>query len=912
MGKSFSRENAKAVIVEHENILKVLTQNQIPNKRLSLARLMAGRTFEDQLISSIQRSLDDVQPTDFIHSEQYATFVHSLHLEKKDQELSAQIADFTKTYQGAIEANIALLKKTQNSLRWALTRSKTKQKIETGFHYLSQLLESSYKAWSEYFVSEKENIENIDTQTALANFHSNPANYTNTMLHHKQDLEGRTSTHPPFALRGLEDFDALSSFVTSKLNKYSHQSAYKRKIIESKIDEYRAQKALETLQDFPIETMRSRIERLRIKSLKNHNINTISDVLYTTTSYISSISGISFSTAEEIVSVAKDCLYETANGTTLRLSSDDRTPVKNEIVTILHTLNVLKPIQNNNESRLTKASRYHSQLKKLDPWSWLLLAPKDQIKYGKKKKYLLNKAIPWLDDLSAKIDEIEDFLSDISIDEIWEDFNANNILYFNLLEEICPGILGNSLGDTYLSDELIRKIQDEAFFPDGLLCELRPYQEWGVKYILHQKCALLGDEMGLGKTIQAIATMVSLKNTGATHFVVVCPASVLVNWVKEIANKSKLRVTRVHGADKMSAFRSWIQTGGVAVTTYETTHIFDCDLDFPLSFIIADEAHYLKNKEANRTRNFTALAAKAPRKLFMTGTPLENKVKEMISLISMLQPSIAVTLENIAHIHLAQVFREAVAPVYLRRKKEHVLQELPEIISNEEWLALSSHELSIYENSVYAKKFADMRRVSWNISDITQSSKANRLKEIVDEARLDNRKVIVFSYFLNTIDAVRRIFNENAMPTISGSIPPQRRQEIVDSFAHAPAGTVLPAQIQSAGTGLNIQSASVVVICEPQLKPSIEEQAIARAHRMGQGRNVLVYRLLAEETVDIRVMEILEEKRQSFNAFANQSVAGDKQMEEIQISNASAGEIIEQEIQRINQKRLEETELPEQ
>ena len=81
-----------------------------------------------------------------------------------------------------------------------------------------------------------------------------------------------------------------------------------------------------------------------------------------------------------------------------------------------------------------------------------------------------------------------------------------------------------------LPEDLAREIQDECLFPDGLLCSLRRYQEWGVKYILHQEKVLLGDEMGLGKTIQAIATMVSLKNTGATHFVVVCPASVLINW----------------------------------------------------------------------------------------------------------------------------------------------------------------------------------------------------------------------------------------------------------------------------------------------------------------------------------------------------------------------------------------------
>ena len=95
--------------------------------------------------------------------------------------------------------------------------------------------------------------------------------------------------------------------------------------------------------------------------------------------------------------------------------------------------------------------------------------------------------------------------------------------------------LGNDNLVYGLSEELAREIQDQCFFLDGLLCTLRRYQEWGVKYILHQEKVLLGDEMALGKTIQAIATIVSLKNTGATHFIVICPASVVLNWCREVA-----------------------------------------------------------------------------------------------------------------------------------------------------------------------------------------------------------------------------------------------------------------------------------------------------------------------------------------------------------------------------------------
>ena len=170
-------------------------------------------------------------------------------------------------------------------------------------------------------------------------------------------------------------------------------------------------------------------------------------------------------------------------------------------------------------------------------------------------------------------------------------------------------------------------------------------------------------------------------------------------------------------------------------------------------------------------------------------------------------------------------------------------------------------EEQIYEDSVLAKSFMEARRVSWNVPDLHQSSKAKRLLELLEEAKEDGRKVLIFSFFLDTIHRIAELLGSQCLSSIYGAISPIRRQQIIDEFDQAPAGTVLIAQIQSGGTGLNIQSASVVVICEPQLKPSIENQAISRAYRMGQTRNVLVYRLLCEDTVDERMTNLLEEKQ---------------------------------------------------
>jgi hypothetical protein len=220
---------------------------------------------------------------------------------------------------------------------------------------------------------------------------------------------------------------------------------------------------------------------------------------------------------------------------------------------------------------------------------------------------------------------------------------------------------------------------------------------------------------------------------------------------------------------------------------------------------------------------------------------------------------------------------------------------------------MTPEEEAVYEEAVLSRLFADARRVSWNTPDLKDSSKANRLMEIVEEAKRSQRRVIVFSFFLDTVRRVCELLGERCMPPITGALTPARRQEIIDEFSRSPSGTVLPAQIQSGGTGLNIQAASVVIICEPQFKPSIESQAISRAYRMGQARNVLVYRLLCEETVDERITELLEQKQEIFDAFADESVAG---KESLGLDDSGFGGIIEDEIRRINAKRGTPTPSP--
>ena len=657
--------------------------------------------------------------------------------------------------------------------------------------------------------------------------------------------------------------------------------------------------------NIPVEELSRSRSGLRIKALKDYGYTTLGQIAEASVRELSFIRGISMDMAYTIKITAQEYIEKAKQSAKIKLSADDKSPGATALIEAVYKyIAIQKAAELANRLKLNSEYNVRLSIANMKPLTgglrWLFSSSATKKKAEDSCKFLQELLDSEYGNDAKNVCNYLQKADFCKSNEAWADFSQNSIRYSTIIERICPGIFGNESDIYGLPEELVEAIQTECFFPEGLLCDLRRYQEWGVKYILHQEKVLLGDEMGLGKTIQAIATMVSLRNTGATHFIVICPASVITNWCREIKKHSTLSVIKVHGPSRNNSFEAWKKSGGVAVTTYETTGTLYLSEEFRFSMLVVDEAHYIKNPDAARSKNVRYIARRAERLLFMTGTALENKVDEMISLIDVLRPDIARSVEHIAFMSSAPEFREQVAPVYFRRKREDVLTELPELIENMEWCSMSGEEERKYIETLMTKNFMAIRRVSWNVDNLAQSSKAIRLKEIVDEAKEDGRKVIVFSFFLDTIAAVCTLLGGSCVNPINGSLSPQRRQEIIDEFDKAQPGKVLPAQIQSGGTGLNIQSASVVVICEPQFKPSIENQAISRAYRMGQSRNVLVYRLLCENSIDERLTEILEQKQREFDAFADKSVSG---KESVEMDDKTFGNIIQEEINRINARK---------
>lgn len=708
----------------------------------------------------------------------------------------------------------------------------------------------------------------------------------------------------PFTSRDAKRLIDEHRELQTRLSKAEAYSDHCKASISKASEALVAQEVLNVLKDIPIEEINRDKRGFRIKALRDYGYNSIADISTASVYTIASVHGISEDTAYSIKKVVDDIVSKARQGVKIRLSVDNKNVKATELVSAISRYKRGKPYTETCRQILnSKSKQIDYALEDLAPaksgFKWFFTSSANKQKaieaFNTLGKLLKSEYSKEAQEALESLDAVNRSTGT----EDWKNFSENSISFFNVLEDVNPGILGTDDAMYGLPEELAREIQEECFFPEGLLCELRRYQEWGVKYTLHQSRVLLGDEMGLGKTIQAIAAMVSLRNTGATHFVVVCPASVITNWCREIRKMSLLTVTKIHGAGRASALKAWLKSGGVAVTTYETTSHFKMDNNFKFTLLVVDEAHYIKNPEARRTVNVKNISNHAERLLFMTGTALENKVDEMISLIQILQPTIAAQVAGMAFMASAPQFREKVAPVYYRRKREDVLTELPELIESKEWCSMLTEEEQVYEQAILSKRYADARRVSWNVDDLQNSSKAKRLLEIIEEAEDDGRKVIVFSFFLDTIRKITELLGNKCLNPINGSVTPQRRQEIIDEFDISPAGTVLAAQIQSGGTGLNIQSASVVILCEPQFKPSIENQAISRAYRMGQARNVLVYRLLCENTVDEKITSLLESKQAIFDAFADKSVAA---KESLELDDKKFGDIIKEEIERINAK----------
>ncbi|GHG95811.1 DEAD/DEAH box helicase [Streptomyces lanatus] len=646
--------------------------------------------------------------------------------------------------------------------------------------------------------------------------------------------------------------------------------------------------------------------RLRLGEVEKGGFRTVGQVLDAGPYRLRQLPGVGQQTADQTVAAARRIADAVRETVAVHIDVDQPEPRTTALVVALNVLVEAGPeARRAVDAASTLTKRLGPQLTEAAPTSGrlrMLLARRDR----RERALTALAEVRTLTD-QAEQDGLHRLLAQASVDLLRRpdsdvaalvDFELRSAEYYGLLAELSGRAPDPAAAEGFLPDEVAERVRTQPLDDTHRRVSLRGYQAFGTRFALAQRRVILGDEMGLGKTIQAIAALAHLSAGGETHFLVVCPASVLINWTREIEKRSALRVTPLHGPDRQEGFADWKGRGGVGVTTFDALRGFPTpDGDVDLGMLVIDEAHFVKNPQTRRAMAVSEWAEHCERVLFLTGTPMENRVEEFRSLVRILRPELAGTVDDHDGVAGSKAFRKAVAPVYLRRNQQDVLTELPALQHTDEWEEPSPQDEEAYREAVAAGNFMAMRRAAY--ARPQQSAKLDRLREIATEAAENGLKVVVFSAFRDVLRVVSEALADRGpvFGPISGSVPPARRQRLVDDFAAAPAHAVLLAQIEAGGVGLNMQAASVVILCEPQLKPTVEHQAVARAHRMGQVRTVQVHRLLCTGGVDDRLVRLLENKSRLFDAYARRSAVAESTPDAVDISDLSLARLIVEEEQ---------------
>lgn len=445
--------------------------------------------------------------------------------------------------------------------------------------------------------------------------------------------------------------------------------------------------------------------------------------------------------------------------------------------------------------------------------------------------------------------------------------------------------------------------------PAALQATLRPYQEDGFRWMLRLANlgagACLADDMGLGKTIQAITLMLHRGAEGPA--LVVCPASVLPNWINEINRFApSLRVVMLHaGGDRKELLAS---AGGfsVVVTTYglllsERALLTTIEWDT----VILDEAHAIKNNQTRTAK--AAMALQAHFRLILTGTPIQNNLNEIWSLFHFINPGLLGTLKHFTKQFTTPVvynpdstvknhLKKLIAPYMLRRTKGAVLDELPEKTEIVKLIPLSHDERAFYE-AIRLKAIENIRK--YRVSDSKQhlntlteigklrmaachpqmlhtevnipSSKLSTFLEIAAELITNKHRALVFSQFVRHLDLVKRALDDKGISYLylDGATSIPDREERVKQFQGGTADLFL-ISLKAGGLGLNLTAADYVIHLDPWWNPAIEEQASDRAYRMGQTKPVTIYRLVMQDTIEEKIISLHRNKRD----LADQLLAG--------------------------------------
>ena len=450
---------------------------------------------------------------------------------------------------------------------------------------------------------------------------------------------------------------------------------------------------------------------------------------------------------------------------------------------------------------------------------------------------------------------------------------------------------------------LVQRLRKETFpplpaLPDGLEGVLRPYQKTGVRFLAdccrYGVGAILADDMGLGKTLQVLAMLDSFFMHSPRDFraMVVCPASVIDTWVQQCRRFTpELPVAALRGTpEKRKAIvedsRNRLLVTHYALVRADIGFLVNCHLQY----VILDEAQAIKNPEAQTTAAVRALDTE--HRLALTGTPLENRLSDLWSIMDFLNPGlcgdkVGFEVASSTANGLARL-RRILSLVMLRRSKAMVAPELPPRTEETIRVEMSPDLRVLYDREMarakgeamaggYPGVFAAITRMRRFCcapelllagENIPASPKVDFLLERLADLLAGGHSVLVFSQFTSLLDLIaRRLDTERIRhASITGETPLTKRSAIVEEFNGSGEPTVLLLSLKAAGTGLTLTRADYVFLFDPWWNPAAESQAIDRTHRIGQDKPVFAYRIIVQDSIEEKVLAIVQQKRELFSS----------------------------------------------
>ena len=448
-----------------------------------------------------------------------------------------------------------------------------------------------------------------------------------------------------------------------------------------------------------------------------------------------------------------------------------------------------------------------------------------------------------------------------------------------------------------------------AELPKSLTAELRPYQKDGFDFLAHlvhvKLGGILADDMGLGKTLQTLTWLSWLKERNHKNpkpSLVICPASVLHNWRREAERFTPdMKVLVLESGAARHNLRKQIPQHDIIVTNYA---LLRRDLEefqkFAFRAVILDEAQFIKNPGAQVTQSVKQL--KCENKIALTGTPLENRLLDLWSIVDFIQPGYLGNQEHFLETYepkggadiegVQRIARKRLSaklrPLLLRRLKKHVAKDLPDRIEQRRDCPLGEDQRKLYLAELRRSRDQIMQAVAEQglnkskmhvlaaltrlrqicchpslVGSDTASGKTETLFELLDSLVAEGQKVLVFSQFVQMLQILDRECHARNIRTHVLTGQTKDRQQVVSDFQKDTGAGVFLLSLRAAGTGLNLTNASYVVLYDPWWNPAVEAQAIDRSHRIGQTQTVNAYRLIAPGTVEEKIWELQQSKAQT-------------------------------------------------